>query len=384
MNLKLAIVGLGNMGRNHAHYIMNNEVPNAKLTAVCDTNPLSLAWAEKNLGTSVKTYSSLSDLLAHDEVDGVIIATPHYDHPPLAIEALQAGCHVLIEKPAGVYTKQVREMNEAAERSGKVFGIMYNQRTNPLYEKVRDLVQSGEVGDLKRIIWIVTDWYRPQSYYDSGGWRATWRGEGGGVLLNQSPHQLDLWQWMVGMPKRIRAFMEFGKFHDIEVEDDVTAYFEYSNGATGVFITSTGDAPGTNRLEISGTKGKLVVEDGKLTFWRLRVSERVFNAEYTGGFGEPECWKCEIPVSSKTTGHPGITRNWVQAILHGTPLLAPGLEGIYGLELSNAMHLSAWLDDWVTLPVDEDLFYFKLREKIETSSYKKTGDSRVLDVEGTF
>ncbi len=384
MNLKLAIVGLGNMGRNHAHYIMNNEVPNAKLTAVCDTNPLSLAWAEKNLGTSVKTYSSLSDLLAHDEVDGVIIATPHYDHPPLAIEALQAGCHVLIEKPAGVYTKQVREMNEAAERSGKVFGIMYNQRTNPLYEKVRDLVQSGEVGDLKRIIWIVTDWYRPQSYYDSGGWRATWRGEGGGVLLNQSPHQLDLWQWMVGMPKRIRAFMEFGKFHDIEVEDDVTAYFEYSNGATGVFITSTGDAPGTNRLEISGTKGKLVVEDGKLTFWRLRVSERVFNAEYTGGFGEPECWKCEIPVSSKTTGHPGITRNWVQAILHGTPLLAPGLEGIYGLELSNAMHLSAWLDDWVTLPVDEDLFYSKLREKIETSSYKKTGDSRVLDVEGTF
>ncbi|NLJ74430.1 MAG: Gfo/Idh/MocA family oxidoreductase [Firmicutes bacterium] len=372
------------MGRNHAHYIMNNEVPNAKLTAVCDTNPLSLAWAEKNLGTSVKTYSSLSDLLAHDEVDGVIIATPHYDHPPLAIEALQAGCHVLIEKPAGVYTKQVREMNEAAERSGKVFGIMYNQRTNPLYEKVRDLVQSGEVGDLKRIIWIVTDWYRPQSYYDSGGWRATWRGEGGGVLLNQSPHQLDLWQWMVGMPKRIRAFMEFGKFHDIEVEDDVTAYFEYSNGATGVFITSTGDAPGTNRLEISGTKGKLVVEDGKLTFWRLRVSERVFNAEYTGGFGEPECWKCEIPVSSKTTGHPGITRNWVQAILHGTPLLAPGLEGIYGLELSNAMHLSAWLDDWVTLPVDEDLFYSKLREKIETSSYKKTGDSRVLDVEGTF
>jgi len=202
---------------------MNNEVPNAKLTAVCDTNPLSLAWAEKNLGTSVKTYSSLSDLLAHDEVDGVIIATPHYDHPPLAIEALQAGCHVLIEKPAGVYTKQVREMNEAAERSGKVFGIMYNQRTNPLYEKVRDLVQSGEVGDLKRIIWIVTDWYRPQSYYDSGGWRATWRGEGGGVLLNQSPHQLDLWQWMVGMPKRIRAFMGVWQiFMILKVEDDVT------------------------------------------------------------------------------------------------------------------------------------------------------------------
>ena len=188
-------------------------------------------------------------------------------------------------------------MNEAAEKSGKVFSMMFNQRTNPLYQKVRELILSGELGEIKRTNWIITNWYRSQSYYDSGGWRATWAGEGGGVMINQSPHQLDLWQWTTGlMPRRVRAFSGFGKYHDIEVEDDVTAYVEYENGATGLFVTSTGEAPGTNRFEVAGDRGKIVVEDGKLTFWRLRQSEREFNREYQGGFGEPECWKIDIPV----------------------------------------------------------------------------------------
>ena len=274
---------------------------NAELTAVCDTNPKRLEWAKKNLGEGVLLFEKAEALFESGSVDGVIIATPHYYHPPLAIEAFKSGLHVLIEKPAGVYTKQVREMNEAAEKSGKVFGIMYNQRTSPLYQKLRDLVKSGEVGEIKRINWIITDWYRSQSYYDSGGWRATWAGEGGGVLINQCPHNLDLWQWICGMPVRIRAFCSYGKYHDIEVEDDVTAYMEYENGATGVFVTTTGDAPGTNRLEITGDRGKVVVEDGKLTFWRLRVSERQFNREYKGGSGSPECWKCEIPIWARNS-----------------------------------------------------------------------------------
>lgn len=382
---RIGIVGVGNMGRAHAQYINNGRIRGAELTAVCDISPRALKWAEDELGDEVKRFSSIEELLESGCVDGVIIATPHYDHPSLAIQAFDAGLHVLVEKPAGVYTKQVEEMNQAAQQSGKVFGIMFNQRTNPLYQKVRELVQSGELGDLKRVIWIITDWYRSQSYYDSGGWRATWAGEGGGVLLNQAPHQLDLWQWIFGMPSRIRAFCHEGKFHDIEVEDDVTAYLEYANGTTGVFITTTGDTPGTNRLEISGTRGKLVVEHDELKFWRLRLDERKFNEEYKGGFGEPECWLCDIPTSKEVSAHPGITQNWVDACLKGTPLLAPGEEGINGLTLSNAMYLSSWLDDWVELPIDADLFYEKLQEKIASSKFeKKVGDDIVLDVDGTF
>ncbi|GGE49286.1 oxidoreductase [Pullulanibacillus camelliae] len=383
--VRIGIIGVGNMGSSHAVYLNNNEVPEAELVAVCDTNQARLDWAKAHLKETVALYDDANHLLAADDVDAVIIATPHYEHSPLAIKAFEKGKHVMSEKPAGVYTKQVREMNQAAAKSGKVFGIMYNQRTNPLYQKLRELVQAGELGEIKRTNWIITNWYRSQSYYDSGGWRATWAGEGGGVLLNQDPHQLDLWQWTAGMmPQRVRAFCGFGKFHDIEVEDDVTAYVEYENGATGVFVTSTGDSPGTNRYEISGDRGKLVVEEGQLTFWRLRQSEREFNRKYKGGFGEPECWKIDVPVHGKATDHRGITTNWVQAILHGTALLAPGEEGIKGLEISNAMHLSAWTDNWVDLPVDEDLYYEKLQERIQQSTFKKkaTG-ARTLNVDGT-
>jgi len=384
-NVKIGIIGIGNMGSSHAVYLNNGEVPGAELAAVCDTNPERLKWAKDNLSENIQTFDNPEAFFEFGNIDAVIVATPHYDHPTLAITAFEKGLHALVEKPAGVFTKSVREMNEVAKKSGKVFGIMFNQRTNPLYQKLRDLVQSGELGEIKRTNWIITDWYRSQSYYDSGGWRATWAGEGGGVLANQDPHQLDLWQWTSGlMPKRVRAFCGFGKFHDIEVEDDVTAYVEYENGATGVFVTSTGDAPGTNRYEISGDRGKLVVEDGKLTFWRLRQSEREFNREYKGGFGEPECWKIDIPVKGTATQHKGITTNWVNAIRNGTKLLGPGEEGIKGLEISNAIHLSAWTDDWVDLPIDEDLYYSKLQERIKSSSYKKKNTSNVtLNVQGS-
>lgn len=383
--VRVGVVGIGNMGSAHAVYLFENQIENGELAAVCDINPKRLEWAKNRFGDRVKLFEDAEAMFSSGTVDGVIIATPHYHHPSLAIAAFEKGLHVLCEKPAGVYTKQVREMNEAAKKSNKVFSMMYNQRTNPLYQKMRDLVQSGELGEIKRTNWIITDWYRSQSYYDSGGWRATWAGEGGGVLLNQCPHNLDLWQWICGMPVRVRAFLSYGKYHDIEVEDDVTAYVEYSNGATGVFITSTGEAPGTNRFEIMGDRGKLVAENGKLTFWRLRVSERQFNKEYTGGFGEPECWKCEIPIVGRETAHQGITSNWINAILKGTPLLAPGQEGIKGLTISNAMHLSSWTDDWVDIPFDEELFYEKLQEKIKSSTFKKKATSdRVLDVEGTY
>ena len=383
--VRIGIIGVGNMGSSHAKQLINMEVPGAELVAICDSNPDKLKWAKETLGDSVKLFSKTEDFFAFENIDAVIIATPHYDHPVLAIEAFGCGLHVLIEKPAGVYTKKVREMNEVAAKTDKVFGIMYNQRTNPLYQKLKDLIESGELGEIKRTNWIITSWYRPQSYYNSGGWRATWAGEGGGVLLNQDPHQLDLWQWTCGMPVRVRAFCGFGKNHKIEVEDDVTAYVEYENGATGVFVTSTSDTPGTNRFEVTGDNGKIVIENDTLTFWRNRVPERKFNDEFTGGFGTPECWKCEIPINGKATDHLGIMKNWVDAILKGTKLLAPGEEGIRGLTISNAMHLSAWTDNWVNLPIDEDLYLEKLNQQINNSKFKKeTVEVKNLDVKGTF
>ncbi len=383
--VRFGIIGVGNMGRAHAHSLLK-EVKGAELTAVCDISPERLEWAVEELPEHVQRCSSSEELFESGCVDAVLISTPHYDHPPLAIQAFKHGLHVLIEKPAGVYTKAVQEMNDAAAQSDRIFGIMYNQRTNPLYQKLRELIASGELGEIRRTNWIITNWYRSQSYYNSGGWRATWAGEGGGVLLNQDPHQLDLWQWTTGMmPRRVRAFCHFGKYRNIEVEDDVTAYVEYENGATGLFITTTGEAPGTNRFEITGDNGKIVIEDEKLTFWRLRTPEPEFNAAYTGGFGQPECWKCEIPVDAGSgEQHVGILRNFTNAILTGESLIAPGEEGIHGLTLSNAMYLSAWTDNWVDLPIDADLFYEQLMEKVQNSTFRKESSGpRTLDVSGT-
>jgi predicted dehydrogenase len=383
--LRFGIIGLGNMGASHAMYLVNGGINGAELTAILDHNEERLEWAKKHLNADLHLFSEDDTFFTSGTCDAILICTPHYDHASLAIKGFEHGLHVLVEKPAGVYTKQVREMNEAAAKSDKIFGIMYNQRTNPLYQKLKDLIDTGELGEIRRTNWIITNWYRSQSYYDSGGWRATWAGEGGGVLLNQDPHQLDLWQWTIGMmPKRVRAFCQFGHYRNIEVEDDVTAYVEYENGATGVFVTTTGEAPGTNRFEITGDKGKIVIENEQMTFWRLRVPESQFNKEYKGGFGAPECWKVEIPVKGGGPQHKGITQNFTDAVLKGTPLLAPGEEGIKGLTLSNAMHLSTWTDNWVDLPIDEDLFYEKLQERIKNStSQKNAQESKTLSVEGT-
>lgn len=369
--VRIGIIGFGNMGTVHCGNIGAGKVPNMELTAICDINEARrAAAAEKH--PDVTIFENATDLFKSGLCDVVMIVTPHYDHPALAQEAFSYGLNVITEKPAGVYTKQVLEMNAAAEKSGKLFGIMYNQRVNPVYQKIRQLVQDGSLGHIKRISWVITDWYRPQGYHDSCQWRSTWKTEGGGTLINQNPHQLDLWQWMFGMPDRITAFASFGKYYDIEVEDDVTAYFEYDNGATGTYITSTGEAPGTNRLEIACDMGRIVVENDKITFDRNVISEREFNKTFTGVFGAPECWKCEIPVSGTDEKHVGIFKNVADALLNGTPLLAPGVEGINGLTISNAIHYSAWTGktaDVKNFPHDE--FYSMLQEKIRNSTVVK-------------
>ena len=390
-NLRIGVVGIGNIGSHHARYLSNHRVTGAELTAVCDIDASRLDWAAQNIGSQIKCFSDFDDMLASGCIDAVIIAVPHYLHPPYAIKAMEHGIHVMSEKPAGVYTKQVYEMNRKAKETGVVFGVMFNQRTTPIYQKIKNLLDAGELGALRRVSYTVTDSYRSQAYHNSSSWRGTWATEGGGALINQYAHNVDLWQWLCGLPVRVRAFSSFGKYREIEVEDEVTVYAEYANGATGVLICSTTEAPGTDRMELVGDRGKIVVENlDDLKFYRTVEEEQVFNRNNTNPFGKPESWVCNIPVDMTNfvyrEGHIKICQNWVNAIQKGEKLIAPGQEGVRSVELFNAIYLSSWLDQWVKIPVDADLYYQKLQEQIQKSTFVKPETHRVVmdDMSATF
>lgn len=370
--IRFGIVGCGTMGLSHAKKILAGECKGAVLTALCDASPACLAKAQAECKEHELTYfSDYEALFSSGLTDAVIVATPHFSHAPIVVSAFQHDLHVMCEKPAGAYTRQAREMNEAADRSGKKFGMMFQQRTYPAYRKIRDIIASGQMGGIRRTNWLVNDWYRSQTYYDSGSWRATWAGEGGGVLLNQCPHNLDLWQWICGMPNKVRAFCHIGKWHDIEVEDDVSAYVEYPNGATGIFVTSTGDYPGSNRLEIDLDKGKIVYEnDSKLTVWENDCLEQDFTRRGGDIFATPESTKIEYSFPPFKAFHMKVLEEFVNAILTDSPMIADGREGIHSLTLSNAMLLSSWQDRTISLPLDEDLFYNELQKRIAGSKYK--------------
>ena len=369
--IRFGIIGMGNMGTAHARNFLKGDIREMRITAVADIVPEKLEWSAENLPWA-KRYNTATELMESGEVDAVIICVPHYFHPPLVIEALKNGLHAVSEKPAGVYTKQVREMNEFAAKQDKTFAMMFNQRTNCVYRKIKEMIDSKEYGEIRRVNWIITDWYRTQAYYNSGGWRATWVGEGGGVLLNQSPHQLDLWQWLCGMPSKIRAFCHEGKWHDIEVEDDVTIYAEYPNGATGVFITTTGDYPGSNRLEITMDKAKLVCEDGeKITLYELAESLEENIANCKNGFTNIDVKAIDVETDGINDQHTGVLNAFADHILFGSPLVANGEEGIKGLTISNAAHYSSWTGETVELPLDEDKFYELLMKKVALSKAKE-------------
>ena len=375
--VRFGIIGTGFMGGNHARWLHEGNIPGARLAAVCDIDPARLAWAQERFGADLAVYTDYKALLTSGTVDAVLIATPHYLHPVIAIEALSAGLHTLVEKPAGVYTRKVREMNAAAAAHPElVFGMMFNQRMNPLYQKVKELVSSGAIGELRHVNWIITSWYRPQKYYEQSAWRATWVGEGGGVLANQAPHQIDLLQWICGMPCRVNAQLKYGSHRMITVEDDVVATFTYPNGATGVFVTCTHDILGTDRLEIFGNKGKIVIEDSRRASIRiLRRPEEDLNATLTfddvralvrgTGTGEKLYDETVLDIPDQWgVQHQEVLKNFTEAIRTGTPLIAPGQDGVLGLTLSNAMHLSSWTGGPVDIPFDENVFFELLQQKI--------------------
>ena len=388
--VRFGVIGLGNQGAGYLVKRIFNEgkVENGVITALCDINPTKIEAIKEALdpNSDIKYFTDYKAMLDSGLCDAVIIAVPHYFHPEIVIEALNRGINALCEKPAGVYTKQVKEMNEVAAKNNALFGMMFNQRTNCLYRKMKEIIAEGGIGELQRVNWIITDWYRTQYYYDSGSWRATWAGEGGGVLFNQSPHQLDLVQWVVGkLPSKVHGFCKFGHWHDIEVEDEVTAYMEYDNGATGVFITTTGEYPGTNRFEVSGTKGKLLCENGKLIWTKIESDSRDVAKSEKHSFVKIPKETIEVETDGLNRQHEGIVNNFANAILGIEPLFVDGKDGINGVELMNAIELSGWNGGAeVTLPVDENEYLRQLDEHRAVSRWKVSDDSKVTDTAGTF
>jgi len=344
--IRIGIVGMGNIGTQYADLIQH-KISGGILTAVCNrsTGPLE-AYAH------LKTFTDSQELIRSGTVDALIITTPHYAHVPIGIDALEQGLHVLVDKPLAAHIAGARQLLDAHTDPQLVFGILFNQRTNPTYKKARELIQEGALGDLIRINWMITDWFRTDIYFDSP-WKGTWAGEGGGVLLNQAPHQLDLLQWIMGMPQKVRGFCRLGAHTPIEVEDDVTAYFEYAHGTTGIFITSTGEAPGTNRLEISGDQGRILIEkDAPCTFTRNKISLREFRKTATDGFAQPETEVTALPSGDSGGQHTEVIQNFIDAIQNGTPLIAPAQEGYHSLELANAILYSSLKEQPIHLPLD--------------------------------
>jgi predicted dehydrogenase len=373
------------MGYAHAQQILAGKINRLELGAVADLNPAKLARVPQ-----VKGFATSAEMMASGLIDAILIATPHYDHTVIGIAALKAGLHVMVEKPISVHRADCERLIAAYKGREKkqVFAAMFNQRTDRYYQKIRELIQGGELGEIRRVNWIITTWFRTHAYYASGGWRATWAGEGGGVLLNQCPHNLDLFQWMFGMPATISADCAFGRYHDIEVEDDVTATMKFANGATGVFITSTGEAPGTNRLEVTGERGKLVYENDKISFTRNEVAMGEFSRTTTHTFATPGTWDVSIPVAGHGGQHNEVLQNFADAILDGAKLLAPAPEGIHSVELANSMLLSAWTEKPVSLPIDgkkyERLLKAKIAESAKKGKKKKVVEATPLDFSKSF
>jgi predicted dehydrogenase len=365
--VRLGIIGMGNIGQHHAGYLMGNKVSRAELTAVASTTPSKLEKYKP-----LKIFGDGEELIKSGLVDAVIIATPHFQHTTLGISALQQGVHVMVEKPISAHKADAERLIGAHKKHPKtVFAAMFQLRAEPRYLKIQKLIQSGELGEVVRMSWIMTDWFRTEAYYASGGWRATWKGEGGGVLLNQCLHNLDAMQWLLGMPTKVRGFCQLGRFHQIEVEDNVSAYLEYQNGATGMFVSSTGEAPGTNRFEIIGTRGKIVLERDKLSFTRNESDMLEFSRKAKLGFAKPEIWNVEIPFENAPNAHAILVQNFVNAILDGEPLIAPGAEGIQSVELANVILYSSLLEQTISLPMDSTAYEKTLTQLIAESKLQK-------------
>ncbi|MEP0177715.1 MAG: Gfo/Idh/MocA family oxidoreductase [Paraglaciecola sp.] len=357
-DFRLGVVGLGNIGQQHIKHVINGDVNNCTVTAVASRAPNELA---QSIGAQHFTcYRALVD---SGLCDGVLVATPTMEHLEMGLYVLSKGIHLLMEKPIGLSVAEGEQLL-AAVGPKQVFGLMLNQRVSPVFTQMKNLIDTGVIGELQRTHWTMTNWFRPEVYFQVSDWRATWYGEGGGLLVNQCIHNVDILQWLCGMPVFIQGFCGFGKYHDIEVEDEATAYFEYPNGATGVFIGSTGESPGVNRLEIVGDKGMLSFDGERLTLTLNAPSTSVYNRETKDMFGQPEKSVQDITPTEDVNQHAVVINNFIEATLNQQSLIAPAEEGIKSLSIANAILWSAWTKQGIVLPLDSGGYQQALNKKL--------------------
>lgn len=365
--VKIGIVGLGPIGSMHADNLMAGKIPNAVLHCACEQKPVD----ESNY-PNVKIFKDIDDMLANGGMDAVVISTPSFTHYPLGVKSLEAGCHTLVEKPVALCTADAEALVNAAKNAGKLCAVMLNQRTTPMYARVKELVASGELGEINRVDWTMTNWYRPDIYFTSSPWRGTWKGEAGGALLNQSIHNIDIFAWVFGMPKKVRAWCKFGKYHSVEVEDEVCCRMELANGANATFATSTGEYPGLNRLTIAADKGFVVAENDALKIVRYKDgSLKNYTTQTKYMFGVPETDETVETFKSKGEQHVGVLKNFVNAILGNGKLDYAAQEGAMSLEMANLMLLSAWTDSEVASPIDSAKYKKLLDEKSAASKLRE-------------
>ena len=369
--LRMGVIGLGNIAGQHIDHIVAGLVPGCRVTALCSRTPTDQA---ETLG--IPHYCDYRELIDSGHCDAVLVATPTFSHAQVGSYALSAGLHVMMEKPIGLSVAE-GEALLAQRSSDQVFALMLNQRTDPLFLTMRECLLAGEIGPVTRCSWTMTNWFRPEVYYQMSDWRATWRGEGGGLLVNQCIHNLDIFQWLCGMPISVRAFCQFGRYHNIEVEDEATAYFEYANGANGVFIGSTGEAPGTNRLEIIGDQGSLVFDGELLTLSKNEPSTSEYSRKTRDMFGMPQTSRRDITPNRAVNQHALVLTNFVQAIRTGVELIAPAAEGLHSLSLANSMLLSTWENREVELPLDHSAYQVQLDKHVANSQLREKADIEV-------
>lgn len=333
-------------------------LPTTQLVGVTDVNAALAEQRAEELGCPA--FPDYPSMLSATRPDVVVIMTPHPFHAEIAIAALEAGCHVLCEKPMAVHVGEADAMIAAAERAGRLLAVSLQFRHRPEIVAAKQIVDAGGLGELQRVD-VLACWTRANRYYQQMPWRGTWKGEGGGVLMNQAPHNLDLACYLAGPPSRVVAWTRT-RLQPIEAEDTAHAMLSWPGGAMGTIHASTAEADTGDRIELLGTGGRLLVTPGHLTYERFSPDLRQHVQETEILWGGPEAQSVPVDLPPGEADHAAVYRDLHDAILHGTPLRSDGVQGRLSLELANAITLSSQRDVAVSLPLDRTAYAELLAE----------------------
>lgn len=370
MDIRTAIIGVGVMGKKYAEMITAGRVRNMYLSAVVARRDSIQEWAEgltNTNGVKPKVYTSANDLFNNpDEYDAVLIVTPHRTHPDFARRAFQQGKHVICDKPAGITIGQAVQMAKDAKAADRIYGMIFHQRRYPKYNKIKEMLEAKELGDLSRIMLVNSRYFRTASYHRSGSWRSSWCGEGGGALINQGAHILDIWQWLFGMPNEIYADIPFGKYNSFMVDDEATIHMRYKDDMTAVFMLTTGEAIWEERLEIIGSKGKILLENDTLHIWRYSSdSNEYIKTQQVTSRENMECLEEIIQFEKAEEPYVQMLENFADAVISNDAsiLTASGESAVNQMMLTNAAYYSAWKGCRVQLPLNAEDYEKALEEQ---------------------